>query len=248
MFYATLSGYTFLLHPPPQGGAIADPGLIYEAPSEQEDQPDAYGSIRSPGDMALQTSPGLLGRDCGQLGRARGGLAGQVTPGNVAQGLGRAGFHALGMALTQEAFRGPLALFVEVDQIPGTGPLAQAAADAGGRVNNPGAGCRVGLDGVLGTGRSAGHGMGALAAGVLNEQTVSPGALHRISAGGTFRAKGHVPSHLDPGQRRLGPAIVKFRARQLAAQAAHTTGGVGQKEPLGVVDNNHGRVVTPGAA
>ena len=195
--------------------------------------------------MAIQAFFGFLGRDHSQRSAAQGRLAGQVTPGDIAQGTGRARFHAFGMALAKEALGDFLTLLIKVDHVPRTGSLAQTATNACKRIHDAGAGNRVGDDGVLGTGRGAGNGVRALPAGFRNEPAASPGALHPNPAGWTLRTEVKVPAHLDSGHGRLGTAVVEFGAGQFTIQAAHTAARVGQKEPFRVVDDDNGCIRPP---
>ncbi len=202
----------------------------------------AAGRLLAGRHVALDTGLGLGRRKGGQRCPARAPLAGKVAPGHEAQGTRRAGLHAFGLAMAQEAFGGLLALFVEGDHVPGAGPLAQAAAHAAPGIHHPGPGFGIGLDGILRAGRGAGHRVRALAAHALDHQAIAPGPLQARSAcgppGGAIRPEIHGPVDPDAGLGGLGAAIVELRAGQLAALAAHAAGGVGQDQALGVVQNH----------
>ncbi|MFR6359017.1 MAG: hypothetical protein ACLUNV_05005 [Sutterella wadsworthensis] len=88
--------------------------------------------------------------------------------------------------------------------------------------------------------------MGALAAGVLNDDAVAPDALRRRIDVRAGMAEHDVARDLDAGQTRVGLAFVELGACELAAVACNAEVRVADEDALGGLKHDVGR--TPLAA
>lgn len=99
---------------------------------------------------------------------AAGRFFGTIHPGYVADGFGRAGFHAFRIAVAEKALAGDVLFNVEAHHVPGAGFLAKAAADAGFFIDITGTGLRIDADGAFRAGVGAGNRVVALAAATVD--------------------------------------------------------------------------------
>ena len=112
------------------------------------------------------------------------------------------------------------------------------AADAAFLDNHAGARLRVNLNSALRAGIGAGNRVRALAAGVLNNQTVAVHAESGRNGVGARGAEHDVAGDLDAGKAWRGFAVVEFCAGELTAVAGNAQIGVGDDEALGRFENH----------
>lgn len=112
------------------------------------------------------------------------------------------------------------------------------AADAAFLDNHAGARLRVNLNSALRAGIGAGNRVRALAAGVLNNQTVAVHAESGRNGVGARGAEHDVAGDLDAGKAGRGFAVIEFRAGELTAMAGNAQIGVGDDEALGRFENH----------
>ncbi len=144
---------------------------------------------------------------------AAGRFFGTIHPGYVADGFGRAGFHAFRIAVAEKALAGDVLFNVEAHHVPGAGFLAKAAADAGFFIDITGTGLRIDADGAFRAGVGAGNRVVALAAGVLNAYRIrAVCAVVRRGERGAFRTVEHSAINFDSSKARICFTVIEFRA------------------------------------
>ena len=144
---------------------------------------------------------------------AAGRFFGTIHPGYVADGFGRAGFHAFRIAVAEKAVAGDVLFNVEAHHVPGAGFLAKAAADAGFFIDITGTGLRIDADGAFRAGVGAGNRVVALAAGVLNAYRIrAVCAVVRRGERGAFRTVEHSAINFDSSKARICFTVIEFRA------------------------------------